>query len=116
MVFGWSGLMVFVEFLNEMRNPYEFFKSFSAAQTLVFLVYIVYGSYVYGLQGQYTLPVSFQGVSNYTWQSIGNGSVPLPSRPSFQVMLIFQPVTMDIQHGVCDVPQYRRQGGLLLYL
>lgn len=89
MIFGWSGAMVFVEFLNEMRRPYEFWKSFTAAETLVFLVYITYGVYVYAMQGQvrfprsyrglvrsisqYTLPVAFQGVSNYTWQSIGNG-------------------------------------------
>ena len=47
--------------------------SFCFAEALVFVVYIMYGSYVYGFQGQYTLPVAFQGVSNYTWQSIGNG-------------------------------------------
>lgn len=73
MVFGWSGLMIFIEFMNEMRRPYEFVKSFCFAEALVFVVYIMYGSYVYGFQGQYTLPVAFQGVSNYTWQSIGNG-------------------------------------------
>lgn len=73
MVFGWSGLMIFIEFMNEMRKPYEFVKSFCGAQLLVLIIYLVYGCYVYGFQGQYTLPVAFQGVSNYTWQSIGNG-------------------------------------------
>ena len=73
MVLGWSGLMIFVEFLNEMRRPYDFWKSFSLAELLVLLCYIVYGCYTYGLQGQYVLPVAFQGVSSYVWQSIGNG-------------------------------------------
>jgi hypothetical protein len=73
MVFGWSGLMIFCEFMNEMRKPFDFVKSFCFAEALVFVVYIMYGSYVYGFQGQYTLPVAFQGVSDYTWQSIGNG-------------------------------------------
>ena len=59
--------------MNEMRKPYEFVKSFTFAELLVFIVYLVYGCYVYGLQGQYVLPVAFQGVSKYSWQSVGNG-------------------------------------------
>ncbi|ORX40321.1 transmembrane amino acid transporter protein-domain-containing protein [Kockovaella imperatae] len=73
MVFGWSGLMIFVEFMNEMRRPWEFWKSFTLAEGIVLFMYLLYGAYVYGLQGQYTLPVAYQGVSSYVWQSIGNG-------------------------------------------
>lgn len=30
------------------------------------------GLYVYSFQGQFTLPVAFQGVSKYSWQTVGN--------------------------------------------
>jgi hypothetical protein len=30
------------------------------------------GIYVYSFQGQFTLPVAFQGVSHYSWQTVGN--------------------------------------------
>ena len=72
-VFGWSGLMIFVEFMNEMRHPWEFWKSFSFAQLLVVFIYIMNGAYIYAKQGQYTLPVSFQGIPDYVPQSICNG-------------------------------------------
>ena len=73
MVFGWSGLMIFVEFLNEMRHPWHFWKSFTLAEAIVLTLYLLFGAYVYALQGQYTLPVAYQGVSSYVWQSVGNG-------------------------------------------
>jgi hypothetical protein len=65
--------MIFVEFMAEMRRPYQFVRSFTGAETLVAVCYVGYGCYVYAFQGQYTLPVAFQGVSRYTWQSVGNG-------------------------------------------
>jgi hypothetical protein len=30
------------------------------------------GLYVYSFQGQFTLPVAFQGVSKHSWQTVGN--------------------------------------------
>jgi hypothetical protein len=30
------------------------------------------GLYVYSFQGQFTLAVAFQGVSKYSWQTVGN--------------------------------------------
>ncbi len=117
MVFGWSGLMIFVEFMNEMRRPYEFVKSFCAAEALVMLVYLVYGCYVYGLQGQYTLPVAFQGVSSYTWQSIGNGyAISHPRQLGIEKLITFQSQSLDIHHGFGHIPQYRRQSCLLVHL
>lgn len=35
-------------------------------------IYVFYGLYVYSFQGQFTLPVAFQGVSKYSWQTVGN--------------------------------------------
>lgn len=50
----------------------DFLKAFSVAQALIFTVYVSYGLYVYSFQGQFTLPVAFQGVSHYSWQTVGN--------------------------------------------
>lgn len=61
--------------MNEMRHPWHFWKSFTLAEGIVLFMYLLYGTYVYALQGQYTLPVAYQGVSSYVWQSIGNGLV-----------------------------------------
>jgi len=32
----------------------------------------MYGVYTYCFQGQYTLALSYQGVSKYSWQTVGN--------------------------------------------
>lgn len=61
------------------------------AQTLIFVAYLLYGCFVYvsltfdfgsfntfttsfpqAFQGQFTLPLAFQGVSKYSWQTVGN--------------------------------------------
>ena len=33
---------------------------------------MVYGIFVYSFQGQFTLPLAYQGVSKFSWQTIGN--------------------------------------------
>lgn len=33
---------------------------------------MMYGIYVYSFQGQFTLPLAFQGVSKFSWQTVGN--------------------------------------------
>jgi len=50
----------------------DFLKAFSIAQAVIFVIYIFYGLYVYSFQGQFTLAVAFQGVSRYSWQTVGN--------------------------------------------
>ncbi|SPQ25778.1 46fc58f0-96f7-4996-8023-12658bfbb7a1 [Thermothielavioides terrestris] len=49
-VLAYAGAQLFVEFLAEMRRPRDFLK----------------------FQGQYTYNPSFQGVSAYSWQTVGN--------------------------------------------
>lgn len=46
-------------------------RSVTSAQAQFMLTSIT--AYTYAFQGQYVLPVAFQGVSNYVWQSVGNG-------------------------------------------
>ncbi|KIJ45773.1 hypothetical protein M422DRAFT_166077 [Sphaerobolus stellatus SS14] len=72
MVFAYGGAMIFPEILAEMRRPMDFWKGMAMAQALIFVAYLLYGAFVYAFQGQFTLPLAYQGVSNFKWQSVGN--------------------------------------------
>jgi hypothetical protein len=47
------GANMFVEFMNEMKNPKDFWKSQLLAQIIIMFCYILYGSLLYHYQGQY---------------------------------------------------------------
>ncbi|KAK2464848.1 hypothetical protein APHAL10511_003147 [Amanita phalloides] len=72
MVYAYGGAMIFPEIMAEMRRPMDFWKGLALAQTVIFVAYMLYGCFVYGYQGQFTLPLAFQGVSKYSWQTVGN--------------------------------------------
>ena len=42
------------------------------AQFFIYSVYMIYGCFVYHYQGQYSFQPSYQGVSVYAWQTVGN--------------------------------------------
>jgi hypothetical protein len=71
-VYAYGGAMLFTEFMSEMKRPRDFWKGMICAQTFIYLVYIFYGCFLYGYQGQYTINPSYQGVSVYAWQTVGN--------------------------------------------
>ncbi|KAL1962113.1 hypothetical protein VTN77DRAFT_580 [Rasamsonia byssochlamydoides] len=71
-VYAYGGATIFAQIIAEMRRPMDFLKAFSLTQALIFTIYVFYGLYVYSFQGQFTLPVAFQGVSRYSWQTVGN--------------------------------------------
>lgn len=71
-VLAYTGAQLFVEFMAEMRRPMDFLKAMWGAQTFICCVYLVYGCIVYKLQGQYAFNPSYQGVSVYAWQTVGN--------------------------------------------
>jgi hypothetical protein len=71
-VFAYGGAQLFVEYMAEMRQPRDFIKAMWGAQFFIYSVYLIYGSYVYYWQGQYAYAVSYQGVSIYAWQTVGN--------------------------------------------
>jgi len=72
MVFAYGGAMIFPEMMAEMRRPMDFWKGMTCAQALIFTAYLMYGAYVYAFQGQFTLPLAYQGVSKFAWQTVGN--------------------------------------------
>jgi hypothetical protein len=71
-VLAYAGAQLFVEFLAEMKRPRDFLKAMWGAQLFIYTVYLVYGSYIYHFQGQYSFSPSYQGVSVYGWQTAGN--------------------------------------------
>lgn len=71
-VFAYGGAQIFVEIMAEMRRPYDFYKAMWSAQAFIYTVYLVYGCYVYYWQGQYAYEISYQGLSIYGWQVVGD--------------------------------------------
>lgn len=71
-VYAYGGATIFPQIIAEMRRPMDFLKAFSLAQAFIFTIYVFYGLFIYSFQGQFTLPVAFQGVSKYSWQTVGN--------------------------------------------
>jgi hypothetical protein len=71
-VYAYGGAMLFTEFMSEMKRPRDFWKGMICAQGFIYLVYMIYGCFLYAFQGQYTINPSFQGLSNYAWQTVGN--------------------------------------------
>ncbi|KAJ5771974.1 Amino acid transporter transmembrane [Penicillium odoratum] len=71
-VLAYAGAQLFVEFMAEMRRPQDFIKAMWGAQFFIYVVYVTYGCVVYYLQGQYSFNPSYQGVSIYAWQTLGN--------------------------------------------
>jgi len=55
-----------------MGNRLDFWKGLLCADLLIYIIYMVYGCYTYGMQGQYTYVTSYQGLSPYAWQTFGN--------------------------------------------
>lgn len=72
MVYAYSGALLFVAFLSEMRHPWDFWKGIFMAQVFICVVYIFFGAFVYSFYGQYSAsnitqviqPVSLQTVAN----------------------------------------------------
>lgn len=71
-VYSYGGAMLFVEFMAEMRRPYDFWKGMICAQTFIFCCYLVFGLLNYSRQGQFTINPVYQGVAPYDWQTVGN--------------------------------------------
>jgi hypothetical protein len=68
-VFAYGGAQIFVEIMAEMRRPWDFIKAMWAAQLFIYVVYLVYGCYVYHFQGQYAFTIAYMGLSVYGFQA-----------------------------------------------
>ncbi|KAJ5257141.1 hypothetical protein N7478_013245 [Penicillium angulare] len=71
-VFAYGGAMVFPEFMAEMKRPKDFLSGMWAAQTFIYFCYMLYGLFMYGYQGQYSINPTYLGISKYSIQTAGN--------------------------------------------
>jgi len=71
-VYSYGGAMLFVEFMSEMRRPFDFWKGMVFAQSFIYFCYMFFGLFIYSFQGQYTLNPATQGIGSYTWQTVAN--------------------------------------------
>ena len=46
MVYAYSGAILFIAFLSEMRHPMDFWKAMLCAQLFISIVYIFFGAFV----------------------------------------------------------------------
>jgi amino acid permease len=105
MVFAYGGAMIFPEMMAEMRRPMDFWKGMAMAQMLIFTAYLLYGCFVYAFQGQFTLPLAFQGVSKFAWQTLGNvlalitGIIAAGLYGNIGIKVVYINVIEDWMHG-----------------
>lgn len=71
-VYAYSGALLFVAFLSEMRHPMDFWKGCLLAQTFILVVYVFFGAFVYHYFGQYSITSISQVVSPYGLQLVSN--------------------------------------------
>lgn len=117
-VYSYGGAMLFVEFMAEMRRPYDFWKGMVAAQTFIFCCYMIFGFLNYSQQGQFTINPVYQGVSPYTWQTAVN-SIALVSTliaallyGNIGIKVIYCNVFMDL----FGFPSLAKKSGKLLWV
>ncbi|KAI1169995.1 transmembrane amino acid transporter protein-domain-containing protein [Nemania sp. FL0916] len=116
-VLAYAGLQLFVEFMAEMRRPHDFLKGMFVAQAVIYIVYVVYGTFIYYYQGQYTFNPAYLGVSNYGWQTAGNtltllsGLIAAALYGNIGIKVFYNNVLVDI----FKAPLITTKGGKIFY-
>ncbi|UNI24693.1 hypothetical protein JDV02_010421 [Purpureocillium takamizusanense] len=115
-VLAYAGAQLFVEFLAEMKRPRDFLKAMWGAQLFIYTAYLVYGCFVYHFQGQYSFNPSFQGVSTYAWQTVGNcislvaGLIAAGLYGNIGIKVVYNNILLDIFNAP---PLVTRKGKLI---
>ncbi|KAL8693875.1 MAG: hypothetical protein Q9218_001384 [Villophora microphyllina] len=116
-VYSYGGATVFVEFMAEMKRPYDFWKGMLFAQSFIFLCYMIFGLLIYSKQGQFTINPNYQGVSPYAWQTAVN-AIALVSTliaallyGNIGIKVLYNNVLMDI----FGFPSLAKKSGKLLW-
>lgn len=71
-VFAYGGAMIFTEFMAEMRRPRDFWKAALCGQMFCYLMYMLFGLFVYAMQGQYTAILPTLNFDQYAIQLVCN--------------------------------------------
>ncbi|KAJ5753172.1 hypothetical protein N7520_010089 [Penicillium odoratum] len=72
MVYAYSGAMLFVAFLSEMRQPLDFWKAVFLAQAFITVIYVFFGAFAYSYYGQYSYSTITQTVKPLSLQILSN--------------------------------------------
>lgn len=72
MVFAWGGATIFCEVMAEMKRPMDFWKGMICAQSLILVIYLFYGLFVYAYNGQFCYVTANQGIGSVGLQNAGN--------------------------------------------
>lgn len=117
MVYAYSGALLFVAFLAEMRHPMDFWKGIFLAQTFICVVYIFFGAFVYSFWGQYAISNIATVVQPYALQTAGN--VLGLFTGCIAVLLYFnigmKTVYIEVFQEVCHFPPIITKKGKLLW-
>lgn len=68
-VYAYAGAQLFIEFMAELQRPRDFLKVMWGAQFFIFSVYMIYGSFQYYFQGQYSNTVC-QASLHFVWKGV----------------------------------------------
>ena len=71
-VYAYSGALLFIAFLSEMRHPMDFWKGALLAQLFIMVVYLIFGAVVYTFIGQYSVSTISQSVHPESVQVASN--------------------------------------------
>ncbi|KAI0857234.1 transmembrane amino acid transporter protein-domain-containing protein [Xylaria cubensis] len=116
-VLAFAGLQLFIEFMAEMKRPHDFLKGMFVAQAVIYTAYVVYGSFMYYYQGQYTFNPAYLGVSNYAWQTAGNtltllsGLIAAALYGNIGIKVFYNNVLVDVFRA----PLITSKGGKIFY-
>lgn len=72
MVFAWGGATIFCEVMAEMKRPMDFWKGMLCAQSLILVIYLFFGLFVYSYNGQFSYVAANQGIGSKGLQDAGN--------------------------------------------
>ncbi|KAJ5917419.1 hypothetical protein N7466_010973 [Penicillium verhagenii] len=72
MVYAYSGALLFVAFLSEMRQPLDFWKAVFLAQGFITVIYVFFGAFAYSYYGQYSYSTITQTVKPLSLQTVSN--------------------------------------------
>ena len=117
-VYSYRGAMLFVEFMAEMKRPFDFWKGMFCAQVFIYIVYMPFGLFVYSYQGQFTLVIAYQGISSYAWQNVANafgltsGLIAALLYGNIGIKVIYNNVLMELLH----FPSLGSKGGKLAWI
>ncbi|EPS31970.1 hypothetical protein PDE_06929 [Penicillium oxalicum 114-2] len=117
MVYAYSGAVMFVAFLSEMRRPMDFWKGLLVAQTFITVVYIFFGAFVYHFYGQYAYTNVTQSVNPQHIQIVGNVLSLLTGW--LAIFLYFnvgmKTVYLEVGQAIFNLPAITTKKGKLLW-